>query len=96
MIKLLFLFSHSPSQSSDNFKTFLSSFEQVITDMSLSNPGLRLILGDFNCRSNYSRDGDISTKEGIDWNQSPCLMGFNNILQIQHIFFLINLPLALT
>ena len=28
----------SPSQSSDAFESFLSSFDQVITDMSLSNP----------------------------------------------------------
>ena len=34
--------------------------------MSLSNPALRLILGDFNCRSNSWWEGNISTKEGID------------------------------
>ena len=37
-----------PSQLSDEFKTFLSSFDQVITDISFSNPAFRLILGDFN------------------------------------------------
>ena len=40
----------SSSQSSDDFENFLSSFDQVIPDMSLSNPAFRLILGDFNCR----------------------------------------------
>ena len=34
--------------------------------MSLSNPAFRLILGDFNCRSNSWWECDISTKEGID------------------------------
>ena len=42
----------SPSQSSDDLKIFLSSLDQVITDMSLSNLAFRLILEDFNCRSN--------------------------------------------
>ena len=53
-------------QSSDDFQKFLSSFDQVITDMSRSNPAFRLILGDFNCRSNSWWECDISTKEGID------------------------------
>ena len=34
--------------------------------MSLGNPAFRLILGDFNYRSNSWWEGDISTKEGID------------------------------
>ena len=42
----------SPSQFSDDLKIFLSSLDQVITDMSLSNLAFRLILEDFNCRSN--------------------------------------------
>ena len=54
------------SQSSDDFENFLSTSDQVITDMSLSNPAFRLILGDFNCMSNSWRKGNISTKEGID------------------------------
>ena len=57
----------SPSQSTDDFEYFsLKSFDQVITDMSLSIPAFRLILGYFNCRSYSWWDGNISTKEGID------------------------------
>ena len=43
---------HSLSQSSGDFEKFLPRFDQVITDMSLSNLAFRLILGDFNCRLN--------------------------------------------
>ena len=56
----------SLSQSSDDFENFLSSFDQVITNLSLSKPAVRLILGDFNYRSNSWWKGDIFTKEGID------------------------------
>ena len=56
----------SPWESSDNFQNFLSRFDQVITDMSLSNPVFRLILEGFDCRSNSCWEGDISTKESID------------------------------
>ena len=51
----------SLSQSSDDFENFLSSFDQVLTEMSLSNPAFRLILGDFTCRSNSWWEGDVST-----------------------------------
>ena len=54
-----------PSQASNDFESVLPSFDQVITDMSLSNPVFRLILGDFNCRSNSWWKGNICTKEGI-------------------------------
>ena len=44
------VFYHSTSQSSDKFENFLSSFDQIITDMNLNNQAFRLILWDFNCR----------------------------------------------
>ena len=56
----------SLSQSLDDFESFLSSFDQLITDISLSNPVFRLIVEDFNCGSNSWWKSDISTKEGID------------------------------
>ena len=79
-----------PSQSSDDFENFLSNFDQVITHISLSNPVFRLILEDFNCRSNSWWKGDISIG-----NQSPRPTGSTSLSEIQHIFFL-SLPLGLT
>ena len=54
------------SMESNGINRIKSNFDQVITDMSLSNPPFRLILGHFNCRSNSWWKGDISTKEGIN------------------------------
>ena len=71
---------HSPSQSPDDFEILLSSFEQVITDMSLSNPAFRLVLGDFNCRSNFWWEGDISTKEGIGLESVTSSHGLHQLI----------------
>ena len=82
----------SPSQSWDDLEYFsLKISDQVITDMNLSIPVFKLVLGDFNCTSNSWRDGNISPKKGIDQvltNLSPRLMGFASLSQIQQIFFL--------
>ena len=85
----------SPSQSSDDSKIFLRSFDQVITDMSLSNP-----VSDWYYR--ISTKGQIlggmtkfPQKNVLIWNRPPRLMGFTSLWQIQHIFSH-SLPLALT
>ena len=70
----------SSSQSSDDFENFLSSFGQVITDMSLCNPAFRLIFGDFNCRSNSLWEDDISTKEGIDLESVSWSHGLHQLI----------------
>ena len=70
----------SPWESSDNFENFLSSFDQVITDMSLSNPAFRLILEAFDCRSNSWWEGDISTKESIDMESVFSSHGLHQLL----------------
>ena len=67
----------SASQSSDDFEHFLSNFDQVITDMSLSNPAFRLIFGDFNCRSNSWWEGNIFTKESIDLESVSSFYGLH-------------------
>ena len=75
----------SPSQSSDDSKIFLRSFDQVITDMSLSNP-----VSDWYYR--ISTKGQIlggmtkfPQKNVLIWNRPPRLMGFTSLWQIQHI-----------
>ena len=70
----------SPSQSSNDFENFLSSFDQVITDMSLNNPAFRLISGDFNCKSNSRWEGDISTKKGINLESVSSSHGLHQLI----------------
>ena len=48
--------------------------------MSLSYPAFRLILGDFNCRSNSWWKGDISTKEGIDLESVSSSHGLHQLI----------------
>ena len=71
---------HSLSQSSGDFEKFLACFDEVITDMSLSNLAFRLILGDFNCRLNSWWDGNVSTKEGIDLESVSLSHGLHKII----------------
>ena len=48
--------------------------------MSLSNPAFRLILGDFNCRSNFQWQGDISTTEDIDLESVSSSHGLHQLI----------------
>ena len=48
--------------------------------MSLSNSAFRLILGDFNCRSNFWWEGDISTKEGIGLESVSSSHGLHQLI----------------
>ena len=48
--------------------------------MSLSNPAFRLILGDFNCRSSFWWDGNISTKEGIGLESVSSTHGLHQLI----------------
>ena len=54
----------SPSQNNDQFEKFLSSFEDLINKITLSNPLFYLILGDINARSPTWWDGDKISIEG--------------------------------
>ena len=48
--------------------------------MSLSNPAFRLVLGGFNCRSNFWWEGDISTKEGIGLESVTSSHGLHQLI----------------
>ena len=48
--------------------------------MSLGNPAFRLILGDFNCRSNFQWQGDISTTEDIDLESVSSSHGLHQLI----------------
>ena len=46
------LIYRSPSQSSEEFDTFLSNFKLLLDYITNSNPFVSIIIGDFNGRSN--------------------------------------------
>ena len=56
----------SPSQSQDDFATFSDNFEMTLDYLvSLKNPFLPVVLGDFNTKLSQWHDKDSSTSEGI-------------------------------
>ena len=68
----------SPSQNNDQFEKFLSSFEDFINEITISNPLFYLTLGDFNARSPTWWDDKIS----IEGMQLYALTLFNGLHQV--------------
>ena len=54
----------SPSQSSEEFDTFLSNFELLLDYIANCNPFVGIIIGDFNARSSNWCSSDKTTYEG--------------------------------
>ena len=55
----------SPSQSTDEFNSFLSNFENFLNDISKRKPSLSVVTGDFNSRSSSCWSKDTDTFEGL-------------------------------
>ena len=54
----------SPSQSINEFDSFLSNLENLVSDINNRKPALFIITGDFNARYQSWRSNDINTTEG--------------------------------
>ena len=73
----------SPSQNSDQFETFLSSFEDLVNEITLSTPLFYLILGDLNARSPTWWDND---KTSIEVTRLPALFFISwSTFLVQHV-----------
>ena len=70
----------SPSQTQDDFDSFLMSFEQLIGDIIAKNPLFVLITGDFNVRSTNWRKNDLSTSEGTHVDSLTTSYGLSQII----------------
>ena len=57
-------FIFSPSQSHDEFETFLKNFELNFDITLANNPFLTVVLGDFNVKSNLQCKSDETSYEG--------------------------------
>ena len=55
----------SPSQSSIEFESFLSGFEDMLSSVLFSKSQFTVILGDFNARSSSWWSNDITNPNGI-------------------------------
>ena len=55
-----------PSQDNRESNSFLSSFEQLLSEISKRKPTVSIITGDFNARSSYWWSNDTNTLEGTN------------------------------
>ena len=56
----------SPSQNNREFNSFLSSFEQLLSEISKRKPTVSIITGDFNARSSSCWSNDTNTLAGTN------------------------------
>ena len=70
----------SPSQSTDEFESFLLNFEQLLDDVSQCRPSLSVITSDFNARSVSWWSNDINTTEGLKLSLMSSSVGFTQVI----------------
>ena len=58
----------SPSQNSEEFESFLTNFEHLLSDINARKPSVSVILGDFNVRSTSWWSNDIDSLEGTSFH----------------------------
>ena len=70
----------SPSQSINEFESFLSNLEKLVSDINNRNPTLSIITGDFNARSQSWWSNDINTTEGSKLLALSSSNGFSQLI----------------
>ena len=54
----------SPSQTSDEFQSFISNLEKILININSFDPHFAILLGDFNAKSKSWSTNDTTTEEG--------------------------------
>ena len=70
----------TPSQSSNEYDTFLLNFEQLLTYLNSIKPHVLLVTGDFNVRSSSWWSDDIDTVEGTRFESITSYYGLHQII----------------
>ena len=70
----------SPSQSSEEFDTFLSNFEFLLDYIANRNPFVSIIICDFNARSNNWCSSDKTTYKGKKLASLTSQCGFKQVI----------------
>ena len=70
----------TPSQSSNEYNTFLLNFEQLLTYLNSIKPHVLLVTGDFNVRSSSWWSDDIDTVEGTRFESITSYYGLHQII----------------
>ena len=76
----------SPSQNSEEFESFLTNFEHLLSNINARKPSVSVILGDFNVRSTSWWSNDIGSLEGIKLFSLSTSNSFHQIInELTHI-----------
>ena len=70
----------SPSQTNDEFDTFLSNFQMLLNDINNRKPSLSVVTGDFNSRCSSWWSNDINTTEGLKLLSLTSSNGFTQLI----------------
>ena len=70
----------SPSQTSDEFDSFITNLEKIVVDISRSNPHFLLLIGDFNAKSSNWSSNDTTTAEGAQLDYFTSLYGMKQVI----------------
>ena len=70
----------SPSQSINEFDSFLSNLEKLVCDINNRNSALSIIKADFNARSQSWWSNDINTTEGSKLFALSTSNGFSQLI----------------
>ena len=76
----------SPSQTNDEFESFLKNFELTLDKIHDDNPSMISLLGDFNAKSNNWCKNDITFHEGSMIDAVTSNYGLHQLIQeLTHI-----------
>ena len=70
----------SPSQTSNEFNSFITNLEKIVADISRNNPHFVLLIGDFKAKSGNWSSNDIATAEGAPLHYLAFLYGMKQVI----------------
>ena len=70
----------SPSQTNDEFDTFLSNFQMLLNDINNRKPSLSVVTGDFKSRCSSWWSNGINTTEGLKLLSLTSSNGFTQLI----------------
>ena len=70
----------SPSQTSDEFQSFISNLEKLLININSFDPHFVILLGDFNAKSKSWSVKDVSTEEGTILENLTSLYGMKQLI----------------
>ena len=70
----------SPSQTSDEFQSFISNLEKLLININSFDPHFVILPGDFNAKSKSWSINDTATEEGTILENVTSLFGLNQLI----------------